>query len=112
MTNLNMRSVRCTTCTLTLKQNHLNSVVISKPQNGETSYIKFRVDSMQFSLMVNYTFFSEVFECPADFFKCPDSFCIEKQFVCDGVPQCENGEDEQHCGKLASRVHFRTGVTP
>ena len=45
------------------------------------------------------TIFSGVFECPSDFYKCPKSFCIEKQFVCDGVPQCENGEDELHCGK-------------
>ena len=30
--------------------------------------------------------------------------------MCDGVPQCENGKDEQHCSKLASRVHIRTNV--
>ena len=32
--------------------------------------------------------------------KCPKSFCLEVQLVCDGQDHCENGEDELHCGKL------------
>ena len=41
---------------------------------------------------------SECFECPEDYFKCPRSFCLESRFVCDGNPNCQNGEDEENCG--------------
>ena len=40
------------------------------------------------------------FDCPEGYVKCHRSFCLEKRFVCDGVQQCPNGEDEQKCGKF------------
>ena len=30
-------------------------------------------------------------------FKCPDSYCIHFKRVCDGNPDCQNGEDEEQC---------------
>ena len=45
-------------------------------------------------------FFSELFQCPANYFKCPKHFCIDTRFVCDGVSHCLYGEDEQNCGKV------------
>ena len=42
---------------------------------------------------------SEDFACPVDHFKCPRSFCIESQYLCDGILQCKDGEDEENCGK-------------
>ncbi|XP_053406651.1 uncharacterized protein LOC123546331 [Mercenaria mercenaria] len=37
-------------------------------------------------------------ECPEGTVKCPDSYCIPLRFVCDGVEQCPNSEDEFQCG--------------
>ena len=45
-------------------------------------------------------FIPDLFQCPENFFKCPKHFCIDTRFVCDGIPQCLSGEDEQNCGKL------------
>ena len=42
---------------------------------------------------------SESFVCPAYHFKCPGSFCIESQYVCDGILQCKDGQDEENCSK-------------
>ena len=40
----------------------------------------------------------ESFVCPAYFYKCPKSFCLDGQYVCDGTPHCPDGEDELGCG--------------
>ncbi|XP_053380174.1 uncharacterized protein LOC123556537 [Mercenaria mercenaria] len=40
----------------------------------------------------------EEFQCPAHTVKCPRSFCIPLRFVCDGVKQCPDGNDEKDCG--------------
>ncbi|XP_053374337.1 uncharacterized protein LOC128546941 [Mercenaria mercenaria] len=37
-------------------------------------------------------------ECAEGTVKCPDSYCIPLRFVCDGVEQCPNAEDEYECG--------------
>ena len=41
---------------------------------------------------------SEIFDCPADYFKCPQSFCIASRYICDGIAQCPGYEDELNCG--------------
>ena len=41
----------------------------------------------------------ELFECPEFYFKCPNSFCVERRYVCDGTVHCENGVDELDCGR-------------
>ena len=47
-------------------------------------------------------FISESFLCPSGFFKCPESFCLEDRFVCDGEKHCKTGEDEQNCGRCTT----------
>ena len=33
-------------------------------------------------------------------FQCIDGSCIDRLYVCDGLPTCPNGEDEdKNCGK-------------
>ena len=46
-----------------------------------------------------YFDFLESFQCPDYYFKCPNSFCVEKLHVCDGGVHCKNGEDELYCGR-------------
>ena len=46
--------------------------------------------------------------CPAGYFKCPGSYCIEDRFVCDQEHHCEWGEDERNCGefgKINTKMH-------
>jgi hypothetical protein len=43
--------------------------------------------------------FSEKFVCPENTLKCPESYCIEQRFLCDGKKECPGGEDEQECSK-------------
>ena len=40
--------------------------------------------------------FCKEHKCPT-FFKCPQTYCIENNQVCDGIIQCPNGEDEHNC---------------
>ena len=53
---------------------------------------------------------SESFVCPTYHFKCPRSFCIESQYVCDGILQCKDGQDEENCSKYKCfLLDFNTG---
>uniref|UniRef100_A0A3B3DWZ7 EGF-like domain-containing protein n=1 Tax=Oryzias melastigma TaxID=30732 RepID=A0A3B3DWZ7_ORYME len=38
-------------------------------------------------------------KCPTPFFSCPSGRCIPMSWTCDKENDCENGEDEAHCGK-------------
>ncbi|XP_033752468.1 G-protein coupled receptor GRL101-like isoform X2 [Pecten maximus] len=49
----------------------------------------------------------ETFSCPANFMKCPNSFCIHARFLCDGVPHCPNSEDEINCDSFTCPGYFR-----
>ena len=42
--------------------------------------------------------FTDDFQCPADYVKCPGSFCIPVRYMCDKALHCPNGEDERQCG--------------
>ena len=46
--------------------------------------------------------------CPYDGdFKCNDGICLRSYYVCDGYSHCQNGEDEQNCGKyIHTFVHI------
>jgi hypothetical protein len=37
--------------------------------------------------------------CPRNTFKCPGSYCIPLKYVCNGLIDCPNSEDEHNCGK-------------
>ncbi|XP_060596396.1 low-density lipoprotein receptor-like [Ruditapes philippinarum] len=39
------------------------------------------------------------FTCPRYYFKCPNSYCVPYMYVCNGIYDCGNGADEEHCGK-------------
>ena len=67
-------------------------------------------DLLKFStvpcLMINLNQFSvtnesvsESFSCPSGYYKCRESFCLERRFICDGEVQCAHKDDEQQCGK-------------
>ena len=50
--------------------------------------------------------FCKTHECP-DAFKCHQSYCIAVHMVCDGVPDCPDGEDEHGCDTLKTDGMFR-----
>ncbi|OWF42800.1 G-protein coupled receptor GRL101 [Mizuhopecten yessoensis] len=39
------------------------------------------------------------FECPVDYVKCGQGYCIPVRYICDGVSQCAGGEDEENCDR-------------
>lgn len=46
--------------------------------------------------------------CLSSQFMCDSKRCISKSDVCDGIPDCSNGEDEINCPKnLCGRDKFR-----
>lgn len=48
-------------------------------------------------------------QCPRNEYMCSDAKCISKADVCDGYPDCSNGEDESNCPKnLCGRDKFRS----
>ena len=51
-----------------------------------------------YPLLFNVCFFSEDKVCPEGLLKCPGSFCIPPQFLCNNLTDCPNGEDERNCG--------------
>ena len=42
----------------------------------------------------NYT------KCGDDQFQCDDHYCIPKDLVCNGYPECPDSSDEKDCGML------------
>ncbi len=38
--------------------------------------------------------------CP-NFFKCPNDYCLPIHLICNGVPDCPNGEDEEACEQMS-----------
>ena len=40
--------------------------------------------------------------CPANFVKCPGSYCLPLNKICDGQSDCPGGTDEINCGLLSS----------
>ena len=45
--------------------------------------------------------------CPIDTFQCKSGDCISWDYVCDGIIQCQNGEDESICGKIKVYLNRR-----
>lgn len=39
----------------------------------------------------------KVMECSRHQFMCDSGLCISKPQLCDGLPDCPNGEDEKYC---------------
>ena len=44
-------------------------------------------------------FDSENYACVDGTLKCPGSYCIDIEHICNNVMDCPNGEDEHGCGK-------------
>ena len=44
----------------------------------------------------------EIVGCADDEFECENTTCVSRQQLCDGNDDCEGGEDELNCGKIAS----------
>lgn len=52
------------------------------------------------------------YECTDDEYRCSvDGFCLERKFLCDGITQCSDGEDEteEACGE--GKDNTQTNVT-
>ncbi|KAJ8298415.1 hypothetical protein KUTeg_024946 [Tegillarca granosa] len=47
------------------------------------------------------------FECPANYAKCPNSFCIDISLLCDGNKHCPNGEDEIGCDNFVCSGYYK-----
>ncbi|XP_067674003.1 G-protein coupled receptor GRL101-like [Haliotis asinina] len=45
--------------------------------------------------------------CPSDYMKCPNSYCVSVSLVCDGRPDCQDGEDEMNCDSWACPGLYR-----
>ncbi|XP_072034298.1 uncharacterized protein [Amphiura filiformis] len=46
-------------------------------------------------------------KCSETSMKCPDSYCINIQYRCDGKWDCPNGEDEQQCNDFTCHGFYR-----
>lgn len=43
-------------------------------------------------------------KCKPNQFRCDSGLCILKRYVCDGMADCDKGEDEEHCAHDAKKV--------
>ena len=50
--------------------------------------------------------------CPDGFYQCSsDKTCIVVKSVCDGIVDCEDGEDEENCSHICTKPHPHTQCT-
>ena len=50
------------------------------------------------------------FECPSDYAKCTDSYCVALHLLCDGTTDCPRGEDELDCGRHTAVSKLRKDI--
>uniref|UniRef100_A0A6B2EKV3 Sortilin-related receptor n=1 Tax=Phlebotomus kandelakii TaxID=1109342 RepID=A0A6B2EKV3_9DIPT len=43
-------------------------------------------------------------KCKPNQFRCDSGLCILKRYVCDGMADCDKGEDEEHCSNEGKKV--------
>uniref|UniRef100_A0A3B3CH83 Serine peptidase inhibitor, Kunitz type 1 a n=1 Tax=Oryzias melastigma TaxID=30732 RepID=A0A3B3CH83_ORYME len=44
--------------------------------------------------------------CGPESFTCANGCCLDRELVCDSIPQCSDGSDEQNCNRLTCRKGF------
>ena len=50
-------------------------------------------------MSLNYYCFNAGDCSPQYYFRCDNSVCVEKSYVCDGIDSCgDNSDEEQNCG--------------
>lgn len=56
-----------------------------------------------------FCFPPESYICSSETFHCKDSKCVPSVLVCDGVPSCLDGSDEdpEKCGKIKAASNIR-----
>ena len=62
---------------------------------------------------ISYTTTLTLHTCnPENEFACDNAFCVKMEKRCDGREDCENGSDEQDCGKLIIKPGYKKSLTP
>ena len=49
--------------------------------------------------------------CEEDKFYCPGEYCIKGSWECDGMNDCDGGEDEENCGEDGKDIILYTSLT-
>lgn len=47
------------------------------------------------------------FQCPPDYVKCADSYCIPHRYICNGKWECTGGSDEIGCGRYTCPGRYK-----
>ena len=61
---------------------------------------------------LEHLYHCEDYSCGDTMFKCPGSYCVQTYMVCDSVPDCPNGEDEESCSVLMCPGHLKCPPPP
>ena len=49
--------------------------------------------------------------CTLDEMQCSDNgLCVNKKYICDGIKDCLNGEDETNCSKCLIKFVYVDGI--
>ena len=60
----------------------------------------------------SYKTYLTLHACNAEQFACDNAFCISMEKRCNAIEDCEDGSDEQKCGKLIIRPGYKHELAP
>ncbi|KAF7494181.1 Putative G-protein coupled receptor [Sarcoptes scabiei] len=102
-----MLSYECSGSRFNFKTSKPNSWWVRDPVSenilGEFDQLQYQIGCRDVSHLRHCT----KFQCPNDYVKCPDSYCIPYRYMCNGKWDCVGGSDEIGCARYTCPGRYK-----